>query len=141
MFEIRTFCLAGIFPEKQKSFLIKTRDPKISYVFGVTITYACLVGFFYFVIRIVWSRSFMMSLMNLFSYMLFHFHQNLYHHLHAGVLKSIMLEFLNTLNQISLKWILNPGQDWCEMQMINKSSKDSMGNTKSFSDIKLNCKI
>ena len=47
---------------------------------GVTVTYACSVGFVYFIIRIIWSRPFLMSLMKFFSYMLPGFHQNLSNH-------------------------------------------------------------
>ena len=92
------------------SLLIRTRDLKISYGFGVTVTYACSVGFVYCAIRIIQSRPFLISLRNFFFYMLPHFHQNLSHHFiieqiihHVGV--------LNLPNQISLKSIFNPGQD------------------------------
>ena len=47
---------------------------------GVTVTYARSVGFVYFIIRIIWSRPFLMSLMKFFSYMLPGFHQNLSSH-------------------------------------------------------------
>ena len=46
---------------------------------GLTVTYAHSVGFVYFVIRIVWSRPFLMSLMDFYSYMLPRFYRNLCH--------------------------------------------------------------
>ena len=74
------------------SLLIRTGDPKISYEFGVTVTYARSVGFVYFAIRIVLSRPFLISFMNFFSYVPPHFHQTLSPHF---IIKQIptMLEF------------------------------------------------
>ena len=74
------FTWLAISLENHMSLLIRTRDPKISYGFGVTITYAHSVGFVYFVIRIVLSRSFLISFRNFFSYVLPCFLQNLFHH-------------------------------------------------------------
>ena len=54
---------------------------------GVTVTFACSVGFVCFVIPIVWSHPLLMSLMN------FRFQQN--HVSHHLIIKqiAIMLEF------------------------------------------------
>ena len=74
------FTWPAIFMEKQKSLLIKTRDSKISYGCGGHCN-LCMLSSLYFLIWIIQSCPFLMSLMNLFSYMLSRFYQNLSHHL------------------------------------------------------------
>ena len=74
------------------SLLIKTRDPKISYGFDVTVTYARTMGFVYFAIQILQSRPFLISLTNFFSYVPPRFHRNLPHHFIIELI-STMLEF------------------------------------------------
>ena len=72
----------------KQSLSIKTKIQKSAVGLGFSVT---SVGFAYFVIPIVWSRPFLISLMN-FSFMLSHLHQNLSDHL---IIKQIltMLEF------------------------------------------------
>ena len=130
VFEIRNFHLAGYFSGKAEESLNQNKRSKNHlHVFRVTVTYTHSVGFVYFVIWIVWSYSFLIPLMNFFFYMLPCFHQNLFHY-HIK-----QIHMLDLPNQIRSKWILNPGQDWHEiwiLDAINKSSKYSMHDSESF---------
>ena len=69
------------FWKKQKTVLIKQEIQKSVMGVGVIVTYAHSMGFVYFLIWIVQSCPFLMSLMNLFSNVFSRFHQNLSHHL------------------------------------------------------------
>ena len=78
--------------------------------------------------------------MNFFSYVLRRFHQNLSRHLIIEQIPT-MLEFW-TRQIKSVKSILNPGQDWREMQICDyQIFQRKMRNTESFADVKSNCRI
>ena len=128
--------------EKQKSLLIKTSDPKISYGFRVHCNLCTLSGFCLFCN----SNCMKSPFLDVFDELLF-----LYASLFSPKCVSLShyrtnthrVGVLNSPNQISSNWILNRGQDDVKCRyLINKSSKDSMHNTESFSpDAKSNCQI
>ena len=140
VFEIRTFHLAGYFSWKAHEPLNLNKEiQKSAMGLGVTVTYACSVGSIYFAILTVWItfswclytqwalfilqfEPYELPFPDVFNKLIFLYassfspksvssshHQTNTHH--VGV--------LNLPNQISLKWILNPGQDWHEMQICN----------------------
>ena len=111
----RLFTWPAFFLEKQKSLLIKTRDPKISNVFWGHCDLYMLSGLYLFC-----NSNFMKSLFpDTFDKLLFLYapsfspksvssshHQTNTHHVRV----------LNLPNQVSSKWILNPGQAWREIE-------------------------
>ena len=100
--------------------MIRTRDPKISYGFGVTVTYARSVGFVYFAIRIVqsrlswylWQASFPMCFLVFTKICLINSLLNKYPPCWSFKLAKS--------NQFKVD--ISPGQDWREMQISARSA-------------------
>ena len=118
MFEIRTIHLSGYSSGKTEEPLNQNKRFNNQLWIGVTATYARSEDQVYFVIRITWSRPFLIALMDLFSYMLPCFHQNLSKSHHQT--NTHYVEVLNLLNQMSSKRILSPGQDCSEIQICDQ---------------------
>ena len=90
------FTRSAISLETQKSLLIKIRDPKINFGY-------C---------------TFLMSLMNIFSYMCPRFLPKSVSSSHHRT-NTDNVGVSSSPNQISWKWVPNPGQEWREMQICH----------------------
>ena len=108
--EIRTFTCWAIFPEKQKSLLVKKSDPKISYGCGGHNNLCTLSGLCLFYN----SNHMKLPLPDVFDKLIFlyafSFSQKSVSSSHHRR-NTPQVGVLNSLNQISSKWMLNPEQN------------------------------